>query len=383
VLNTAGLEMDLSFLDKSSAVTPLLVKLYDGHKVYELAKDQKPIARTELTGAVVELLEMELSARESELIADVLIALMRQAEVDLRQAIADKLSVMENVPLRLVLQFANDDISVAGAVLRNSPILGDVDLLYIIKSKSTEYWREIASRQHLSDAVINTLADTRDIPTAVVLSENTDITLTNYAMDILAELALDEPLVAYPFLMREEITNEIASKLYRYVGEELKKYILEHHDLDQDQVIEAIDEIMVEFEDVIEDDDFIPSTSAMKAAERFESKDLLTTKLMLGTLKRGQLQSFIAQFAKFTDMDVQTVVEVLRQQSGQGLAVVCKAKDIIKADFISIFLLTNPMRGDSKVVDTNEMMRAIQYYERIDANMAKDIMKNSLGKLSS
>src|SRR5688572_4950053 len=119
--------MDLSFLDKSSGVTPLLVRLYDSHKLYRLAKDRKPFARAELTSTVSALLDVALSARETELVADVLIALMRQAEKDLRQALAEKLSILDQVPLRLVLQIANDEIDVAAPVLRNSPILGDLD----------------------------------------------------------------------------------------------------------------------------------------------------------------------------------------------------------------------------------------------------------------
>ncbi|MCK6418949.1 MAG: hypothetical protein L6Q57_08470, partial [Alphaproteobacteria bacterium] len=109
--------MDLGFLDKSSHVTPLLVKLYDSHKIYTLAHDKKPEARQELTKAVLELLDMDLNPREGELIADVLIALIRQAERDLRQALAERLCAMDNVPLRLVLHMANDEIDVARPVL--------------------------------------------------------------------------------------------------------------------------------------------------------------------------------------------------------------------------------------------------------------------------
>lgn len=375
--------MDLSFLDKSSAVTPLLVRLYDGHKLYGLAKDQKPIARGELITAVMDLLDMQLSARESELVADVLIALMRQAELDLRAALSDKLSVMENVPLRLVLQMANDHIEVAGSVLRNSPVLGDLDLLYIIKSKGPEYWCKIAARQYLNDQVMNTLADTKDVRTAVVLTENKDISLTDHALGILADMAQEHEIIASPLLMRNEVTSDIATKLYKYVGEELKKQILRNFDIDQTQVLDAIDDILIEFEDVIDYNSFAPSASVLKSAERFHAKGLLTTKLMLGTLKRGQIQSFIAQFAKFTDLSTQTVIEILRQPSGQALAVVCKAKEIVKSDFVSIYLLTNPMRGASKMVDTKDMTKAIHYFDRIEKDVAVNVMQNTLASKSS
>jgi len=151
--------MDLSFLDKSSNVTPLLVRLYDSHKLHGLAQDEKPLARVELVTAVSELLEMELSPRESELMADVMISLMRQAEVDLREALAERLAVLDNVPLRLVLQLSNDEIDVARPVLKKSTVLGDMDLIYIVKSKGPEYWQAIAQREEISNQVINLLSD--------------------------------------------------------------------------------------------------------------------------------------------------------------------------------------------------------------------------------
>jgi hypothetical protein len=126
--------MDLSFLDKSSDVTPLLVRLYDSHKLYGLAKDKKPLARAELMSIISDLLGMNLSPRESELIADVLIALMRQAEKDLRQALAERLSMLEKVPLRLILQISHDEIEIAAPVLRNSPFWAN-STLYISSNR--------------------------------------------------------------------------------------------------------------------------------------------------------------------------------------------------------------------------------------------------------
>ena len=108
---------------------PMLVKLHDSHKLYSLAQDKQPLAQSELSTAMAELLDMQTTPREEELIADVLIGLMRQAEIDLREALSEKLSIMENVPLRLALHIANDEISVAKPVLKNSIALGDLDLI--------------------------------------------------------------------------------------------------------------------------------------------------------------------------------------------------------------------------------------------------------------
>ena len=371
--------MDLSFLDKSSRVTPMLVRLYDSHKLYGLAKDKKPLARAELTSAVSELMDMELSDKERDLIADVLVELLRQAEIELRQALSERLSARDDIPLRLALRLANDEILVADPVLRQSPVLGDLDLIYIIKSKGPEYWQAIATRREMSDQVINTLAETRDFDTAVNLAENASITLTEASMLALSDLAQNSDVLARPLLRREEVPADMASRLYHFVGTELKKFIRDNYEVDTETLLESVDEMVLELVDAAEQkSEFEPTGAMQNAAKRFQEKGLLTMKLMLGTLRRGQIQAFVAQFAEFTNLDAETVETILSQSNGQGLAVACKALDIIKDDFVSIFLLTNRVRNKGKMVDIKDMKRAIDYYNRIEKDVAESIMRNSL-----
>lgn len=371
--------MDLSFLDKSSNVTPLLVKLYDSQKLQGLAKDEQPLARAELTSAVSELLEMDLSAKESELVADVLIGLMRQAELDLREALAERLAVLDNVPLRLVLQIANDDINVAHTMLEKSIVLGDLDLIYIIKSKGPAYWQAIAKRQEMSNQVINLLADQRDLDTAIELVKNENITLPEHALGVLSDMAQNSDTLAAPLLRRDEVTADIAKALFKYVGEEIKSFIKVEYGITEGSIADAVDDVIIELVEAGEAaNEFAPTLSMLKAAERYQQKGLLTTKLMLGTLRRGQIQSFIAQFAKFTSMNPKTTLEIISQPSGQGLAIACKAFELSKEDFVSIYLLTNRVRNMGRMVDLNDMTKAINYFNRIDVKVARGIVENSI-----
>jgi uncharacterized protein (DUF2336 family) len=374
--------MDLSFLDKSSQVTPLLVRLYDSHKLYGLAKDKKPLARAELTSAVSELLEMSLSPRESELIADVLIGLMRQAEMELRQALAERLSIMDNVPLRLILQIANDEINVAGSVLRNSPVLGDLDLIYIIKAKGADYWRAIAARKSISNHVMNVLAETRDFDTAMALVQNNNITLTNHVLVALSDLAQQHDVLATPLAYREEMTSEIAARLYKFAGDELKKYITENFTISASEIERTIDDIVLDLVDSGSASEFEPSNALLKAADRYKEKGLLTVQMMIGTLRRGQISSFVAQFSRFSGLSPKTIEDVLTQPNGQGLAVACKAFNIVKSDFVSIYLLTSRVRTRGKMVDVQDMTKAVEYFNRIKPEIAQGIMRNSLAKIT-
>lgn len=373
--------MDLSLLDKSSGVTPILVRLYDSHKLYGLAKDKEPGARAELTSAVSALLEMKLSPREGELVADVLMSLMRQTEKDLRVAISEKLSVTDNVPLRLILQISNDEIDVAAPILRNSTVLGELDLAYIIKSKSAEYWREIASRKMLSDYVMNMLADTKDFDTAMALAKNMSVKLSEHVLVVLSDLAQKSEAIAAPLLRRDEMTIDIAKKLYEFVGQELKRYIAENFKEGGKVAKDAIDDIVLELVEATGETDYRPTPTTIKTAERFQEKGLLTIKMMITTLKRGQVQTFIAMFSKFSGLDSDTILSILRQPNGQGIAVVCRAFDVEKQDFISLYLLSNRIRNGSRMADLKDISRAITYFDKIHPEIAKGILQNSLGEL--
>lgn len=380
--------MDLRFLDQASDMTPLLVRLYDSHKLYSLAKDKNPLARAELSSAVTELFRLNLSSRESELVADVLIELIRQAEKDLKEALSERLSILDNVPLRLVLQISNDEIDVARPMLKNSSVLGDMDLIYIIKSKTPEYWPAIASRKTLNEQVINILADTNDEDTAIALAENEDIALTRHAVEILSETAKSSDRLAQPLLRRSEITKDIADAIFEYVGEELKLYIKETYmtkNAEQQQALsETVEEIITEFKEENKTDGFGPTSSMMSAAARYRDKGILNLSLMLSTLRRGQIRAFIAQFATFTGFDVDLVTRLLEQRSGQGLAIVCKGHEISKSDFVSIYLLTNRMRvGASIMVDLSDMNQAVVYYERVTPELARQIIETSISDLTS
>lgn len=365
--------MDLTLLDKGSSVTPLIVKLYDDHKLYALARDKNPESRKQLTAAIADVLEQNVGISENELIADILIALTRQAEVELRQAIAERIAVMESVPLRLVLQLANDEIEVATPVLRHSPVLGDLDLVYIIKSKGPDYWKEIAAREKLSGYMINMLTETRDVPTAIAIAKNSGITIPGNALSLLAELAEQSAELANPLVRRAEITDQLAARLYRFVGEELKSFIKAHYTTDSAAAEKAVDEVVAEFSGA--QTSFAPTESMIQTAQKYKERGQLTIELMTASLRRGQFQNFVAMFSIYTGLPVDATLEVLTNQRGQGMALACRAFEIPKADFVTFFLLTNPMRSTIRIVDLKDMGRAIDYFDRLKPATARELIQ--------
>ena len=370
--------MNLSFMDNESKVAPLLVRLYDSERISSSSLNKNSEIKLELSDAVCELMEQELSPREAELVADVMIGMMRRAELDFRKALAQRLAALENVPLRLVLNMASDDIEVAGSVLRESAVLTDIDLIYIVKSKGAEHWRQIARRQGLGEKLQGLLVEMGDEQTAINLAENEKIIIPAFVLETLSDMAKRSDALAVPLLRREEVSPEMARSLFQFVGSEVKNYISQEYGIHGGEIAKAVDDVLLDFVDATKDeDDLTPTSGMLSDAMRQYDKGLITTKTMLGTLRRGQLKLFIAQFSIYTDLDVKAVIEIVGQTSGQGLAIACKAYNINKEDFMSIFLLSNRARNNGQMIEINQMSKAMEYFTKVSQEMALNIIRNS------
>ncbi len=366
--------MDLRIFEKSPDVAPILVRLYDNHRLYSLAKDETPLARAELTSAVVELLEKNLGPRERELISDVLISLMRQAEADLRQALSERLAVIDSVPLRVALHIANDEISVASPMLKSSGALSDLDLLYIIKGKGADYWRAIAARASLSDGVMNVLAETREPETALVLAKNEKIHLSRRTAEILGGMAEGSEELAKPLLMRTDLPEAVARHLYQYVGSELRQYIRDYFGIQDKAAMDAVNDVIFELADGNQKKQFMPTVQMNEAVEQMARNGRLNLHVIMETLQRGQFGTFLAMFSRHYKIPVRTVHEIMCEAGGKSLAVTCKALNLTKGDLSRIYMMTQRLRSEDRIVDHNELLKALAAYDRVGQDQARALL---------
>jgi uncharacterized protein (DUF2336 family) len=109
----------------------------DMGRLAKLAADpQGPVTRGEIFVAVASLYRVQgtfLSARERDLMRDILQRLSRDVEISIRQALAERLADDPAAPHDLVLLLAEDCIEVARPLILRSPVLIDADLHALMK----------------------------------------------------------------------------------------------------------------------------------------------------------------------------------------------------------------------------------------------------------
>jgi len=368
--------VSLDVLYRSPEAGALLVELHDKHKMVTLAKDKSPTARQELAAIMADLLSVELNTAQSELVGDVLSNLIRQVEKDIRQAVALKLSSMDNVPLRLILELANDEIDVAAPILKDSQILDDNDLVYIVKTKTAEYWRSISQREKLSEKLVDVLADTGDFDTAFNVIKNEFVKVSLKASQVFAKHAGANDEFAQSFVARTDIPESVIETIYNHVGEQVKNYIVDHYDVDLANAFSEAQNYIHRELMAARGGDFTVTSQMIRDAERHMRDRKLNPSFIVDYLKRGQLASYKASMSVYCGVSVGVVEQMLHQKTAQGLAIMCRAVGVLKSDYVNMFLLSSRLR-ESGIINNGELNNALSYFDKVEVEFAKTILQSN------
>lgn len=349
-----------------------LVSLFDTQNLYALARDKTPESRADLSEKIATVFDLDLKTQEAELAADIMLSLLQQAELDLRQALSQRLAASNRIPLRVALSLANDDISVAKSILSHSPVLDEYDLLYIVQSKTPEYWQAIAQRRDLTHGLIGTLAEKRDLSTAKTLLDNDAIDIPDTSLRIFTEMAKTAEILCVPLMHRPELPESFAQELYWAVSAELRKRIVER--LPDRKFAFIVDQAL---ESVQQD---IVNTAAGKIQTSTDkvkihnARVVVSPSRMIEALRLGQLSYFTALLAEYTELKGCMIETLLRQKGGRGLAIACKARKMERNDFMTLFMLKSALATANKVVDHGELAQALNHFDRVDTDFAQGML---------
>ena len=351
-------------MDKAFAEETKGVNILDSRQLLQLAQDTTATGRTKLAQAVSHFFEEQpLTHSEQRLASDILLNLIRQAEVDLRQALAERLAVQITVPHELVVFLANDEESVATPVLLHSPLLSDVDLMYIIASKRS-HAKLIAQRERISPMVADKLIDTRDPSVILSLVDNQRAHLQKGSMKKLVKAALLSEELQAPLLRRPEIDPDIAIELYMVVSNALRGELTGRFNLQPHLIEHAVESLIQELSN--EAQGIRATTPEMLAlARRLNERGNVTTDLLIRTLRRGQMGFFMALFAIRLNLTPENVRAMIQKDGGKAFVVGCKAVGMLKSEFASIFLLSRGIRTGDKIVDQRELAMALKHYDAL------------------
>jgi len=352
------------------------VQQSDLDSLLDLARDKSVESRTRLVRIVGDLFfetASVLSERERALMSEILRQLIHDVEMSVRRALAERLAHEPGSPRDLVTALANDDIEVAYPILIESAVLQDIDLVEVIHHRTLQHQLAIARRDSLSETVSDALVETAAEDVIKTLLENKGAEIAESTVAYLVEESSRVDAYRNPLLHRRELSPTLARRMYMWVSAALREHIVKQFKLDpvelELQIAETLDRTLAESSAAAD----VPSKSA-EVASRLDARKDINSKLLIQTLRQGEIALFENLLAQVTALRPQLIRRFIFEPGGQGLAIACRALDIDKADFASIFLLSRGARPGDKVVDPSELGDALGFFDRIKADTARKVV---------
>ncbi|HWA63525.1 MAG TPA: DUF2336 domain-containing protein, partial [Caulobacteraceae bacterium] len=197
-----------------------------------LARSRDPADRGRLLTAIVQICEDSDARRETldpkvaALVESIFMALVVEAEQEIRRRLADRLATAAWAPPALINVLALDDIEVARPIIASSPLLKNEDLIRLLVEATIEHQIEVARRPKLAAPVVQAILSRDEPAVLTALAANDSAEISAADMAVLVErsrriAALRSPLVRHP-----KLNADLAGQLYAWVGQSLRSAIV-------------------------------------------------------------------------------------------------------------------------------------------------------------
>ncbi|MEC9347986.1 MAG: DUF2336 domain-containing protein [Pseudomonadota bacterium] len=315
--------------------------------LFDLAHRKSREGRAQLYEDIWQLFETEgetLTDGERRLMTDILRRLSHDVEMSVRKRLSEQLAASDTAPPELAAMLANDQIEVAYPILMTSKALRDADLVEVVRHRTLQHQLATAMRSNISEVVSQALADTgsEDVITALLGNETAQIS------DVLLEhlVAESQRVDTYqrPLLRRPDLPQRLAKRMYAWVSAALRQYIIENYKLDQ---TELDDTMLTAMRDAVsestgEEESRDPS---QRLVDKLANAGQLNPAFALKALRQGEVGLFEFSLARLAGMRPELMRRLIYEPGGEALAIACRALDIDRQVFLTIYDLTRAARG--------------------------------------
>jgi len=341
-------------------------------EIVALAKDKTPAGRRRLATQFTDAFftnKASFSGSERALALDILTAVLRDAALEVRAELAQVLAREPVVPSALIAALANDVIEVAQPVLRHSPALSDEEMVHVLTHKGTEYKVALAQREHLSDHVTEQLSAVADHKVALTLLSNIAIHIPHAAMRHLAERALEYGDVADMLAQRAELTDDIATRIYWMIGEQLRQQVSGRFDLDPQLIEKAMQETVQRLAQRQND-----PQQRRSMAMRLIASGTVNGQFMAELLKNRGIELFRDLLAGLTKLKPNAIDVLCRPEGSEPLALAFRALGYSKTETASLLMLVRDRVAGENQFNPAMLADALTTFSRLTVGDAKTVL---------
>jgi len=273
----------------------------------------------------------QLPPQERHMAGDVLVELLRDADIELRASVAKRLVMLNEAPRTILVLLAKDDIEVARHVLENSKSLTDSDLIQIARKVSIEHRLMIAQRRHISDAVVDILVEFLEEDVVETLLKNKGANFSETALQrILTVSRQHQPYVDF-LIKRDEVRPSHGLTMFWWADTNNRKMILHRFGVTRAVLQQTCADLYPRAAAEGWNDE--PVRKALQFIERRQRNRAAMARSKYGTLENaieeaariGMNRELADEISYIAGIKPATGAQILSDKTGEPLAILCKA----------------------------------------------------------
>lgn len=295
---------------------------------------------------------------------ELLVSIVDQVEVKLREKIAAQLASYERIPEKLINFLVNDNAMVARHLLTKCEALSDTLLIEVAVNK-TEYHRlAIANRTDLSPRLCKTLVSKNEDKVQLTLVRNLGAGLDEEVIGMLLEASRSNPSLCEGLLCRPELSAEHAHEMFWWVSSALRTYILKNYDIDIEVIDRAVGEAT---HNALIDERPSPYALIMDRNNGYDPSKVEEFTNLFRTLDGDAL---CEKLSAILGVREETAQRILNDKSGEALAVCCKALNAYRQQFVRTFLVID-YSWFGEVRSTGHIERITRVFDSLSMEQAR------------
>ena len=349
----------------------------------ELAQPESSVRRqlAKRLSDVICIPASHLTPQERHMAGDVLVELLRDADVELRESVAKRLVMLNEAPRTILMILAKDDIQVARHVLEESKSLSDSDLIQITRKVSGEHRKVIAKRRKVSDAVVDSIVEFLEEDVVETLLKNKGSSFSETAIQRILTVSRSHQPYVELLVKREELRPSHGLTMFWWASPDSRKKILHRFAVTRGVLQESCHDLFPKAAAEGWSDagvrkalQFIERRQRNRAAmERSEFKTL--EEAVEAAAMTGLTRKLTEEISYISGIKPATGAQILTDKTGESIAILCKApglkRDYVEKIWRALKRPTHDVNGEIHP----DLARVMQTYDVISTDKAQTVLR--------
>lgn len=311
-------------------------------KLIDLARTSDSEQRRELLREVTDLFfetSNNRSARETALFDDVLQLVAAEMQDTVLAELANEFADAADAPVGLMRDLANHSFEIAGPVLTRSKALDEQTLLQIVNYQSQQHIKAVAQREDVSETLSDAIVKFGDDNALDALMRNETAEVSRTSMEAAVDRARRNTLLHEAVVERRDLPLDLLNEMYFVVETRLRDQILDRNaSVDPATLDAALSKARERIHRTVGNMD-AEAKNAMAFIQSKKTAGELNARLLVSLYREAKRMHFLYGLAELTNLDQETVANLLERKDVDGLAMICRASNIERPLFVTLAVL--------------------------------------------